>query len=485
MSTELKNVSETNKTIRVEIAPDIVRGAYDRVSKKYASKAQVPGFRKGMAPLDVIRMRYKGEIRGDVFQELVPTIVTEAVIEHQLSPITEPRVVIDQAETVKVNGAEPIVVEVHIEVMPDIPEPKFEGLEVTRQVAPVKDEEIDGIIDEERQKEASFVPSEGKKSKEGDTVIVDLKGTFEDDPEADPIEVSDLDIKLGDEVIEKSFTENMVGMKPDEEKEFSVAYPEDFSSTTLAGRKVKYHALVKSVGSVELPELDDAWVKSLDEEVETVKDLRKKLRTDLETVAKADADARVRNELIAKLIEANEFEVPEALIENQARNLLNNFAQDLAQRGVDLSKLDQAFAESSYSQMRMQAERDVRGAILLEKIAEQANVEITDEMVAEEIEKIAQHYNMPADEVKKVMEREGNLDSIRNNLRTREAVEVVVNKAKIVEKPWIDNDLDSEETANGESKPVKKTKAKPAKKTDTKKADKEKGNAKTSKKTKS
>ena len=476
MNTELIDKSATSKEIRIEVAPEEVRGVYDTVSRKYANQAQVPGFRKGMAPLDVIRMRYKDEIRSDVIQELIPPKVTEAIIEHQLSPLVEPHLHLDDAENVKVNGSQPLALSVHVEVMPEIPEPKYKGLEAIRRVKPIDDAEIDNVIDEQRQQESTLVPIEDRKSKDGDTVILDLKGTFDDDPKADPIEVNDLEVQLGDEVIEKSFSDNLIGVEAEDEKEFTIDYAEDFSSAALAGRKVHYKANVKSVGTVELPELDDEWVESLGEEFKTLKDLRSKLRKDMESVANADADSRVRNDLIAKLIEGNEFEVPNTLLENQAQNLLNNFAQDLAQGGVDLSKVDQSFIETTYNQMKGQATRDVTGAVLLEKIAELEKVEVGKEAVDAEIENMATRYQKTVEEVRKMMiEQQGGEDSIKSSLRTREAVEALVKKAKVTDGKWIDEthtEVEQEDSEFKEEKPKKAKEKKPEAKAEKKPAKK-------------
>lgn len=462
MNTELKDVSATNKEIRIEVSPDDVRKVYDKVSRKYAEKAQVPGFRKGLAPLDVIRMRYKDEIKQDVIQEILPPIVTEAIQEHGLQPLTEPHLHLEDAENVKVNGSQPLVFSVNLQVMPEIPQPDYEGLKATRRVKPVGEEEIENIIEERRQQESTLIPVEDRPSEDGDMVIVDLVGTFADEEDADPIEVNDLEVQLGDELIEKSFTENLVGVKADDEKEFTVEYPQEFSSPALAGRTVNYKAKVKTVGKVELPEMDDDWVKSLDEGFDSLEDLRGRLREDMENMAKADAEGRVRNELIAKLVEQHDFEVPNALIESQAQNLLNNFAQDLAQRGVDLSKVDQSFVETTYQQMKGQAERDVRGAILLEKIAEAENVEVKPEEVAEEIERMARYYQRPVDEFRKILDQQGGEAMIENNLRTRKAVETLVEKAKIEDGEWVeDRTVPAEE---GETAGEEKEKKKPAKK---------------------
>lgn len=438
MKSELKEVSPTQREIHVKIEPDAIKDAYGKISQKYARAASVPGFRKGYAPLDVVRLRYKDEIRSEVLREVLPQAVTEAIEEHGLQPLAEPHLHIDDVDNVKVNGSQPIDLHVHVEVMPEIPAPNYKGLDVTRRVKPVDEKDVDQLIEHRLQQERALIPIDDRPSEVGDTVIVDLEGKFADDPNGEPIKADDLEVKLGDDVIEKSFTENLVGVSQDDEKEFTVSYPEDFSSPALAGKTVHYRARVKSVGRMETPELNDEWAKSLEEGYDSLGDLRKKLRTDLESFSKSEADARMRNEAIAKLIEENAFEVPNTLIESQARNLLNNFARDLEQRGVDLRNVEDDFVKMAYSQMRQQAERDVRGAMLLEKVGELENIQVSDQDVDDEIKNMADHYRATPDDVRKSFENNNGLEQIRNNLRTRKAIEALIDNAKITEGAWSD-----------------------------------------------
>ena len=460
MKTELIEVSPTRREIKIEIPAETVREVYNQVSQKYARGANVPGFRKGLAPVDVIRMRYKSEIQNEVLQELLSKRVTEAIQEHKLNPLTEPELHLDDAENMKLDGSQPLSMHVHMEVMPEIPMPEYKNLETVRRVRPLAEGELEGIIEERRQQFSTLIPVEDRASENGDTIIVDLEGTFPEEPDAEPIKADDLEIALGDEVIEKSFTENLTGLREDDEKEFTVSYPAEFSSPALAGKTVNYKARVKSVGKVELPEIDDDWAQSLDEGFESMKDLRDQLGKDLDLAAKNEADARVRNELIAKLIEKHEFEVPNTLIENQARNLLNNLAQDLAGRGVDLNNVEQDFVQMAYAQMRTQAERDIRGAMLIEKIAVEENVEVTDEEVAEEIERMAQYYRTTPDEIRASLAQQGGEVNISNSLRTRKAVEAIVENAKITDGEWVSENQtptapEEDEKAKGKGKKAK------------------------------
>ena len=459
MNSELKEISPTQRELHIEVDPSVLKDAYGKVSKRFADRANVPGFRKGFAPLDVIRMRFKEEIKNEVLQLVLPQQVTEAIQKHDLQPLREPHLHVDDVETVKVNGSEPVRLHVHVEVMPEIPMPKYDGIEVTRRVKPVEESEVEDLIANRLNKEAALIPVEGRAAEIGDTVIADLEGVFEDDPTGEPIRADDLEVVLGDEVIERAFTENLVGVKEDDEKEFTVSYAADFSSPALADKTVHYKAKIKSVGRSETPEMNDEWAKSLDEGYESLTDLRNKLRTDLETYAKADADARLRNNAIAKLIEENGFEVPNVLIENQARNLLNNFAQDLQQKGVDLNKIDNNFVEMAYHQMRTQAERDVRGAMLLDKIADAENIEVTREEIDEEIGKLAEYYQSTPEEVTESLAKQGGTATIENNLKTRKSIEALVAKAKVTDGPWVDESL-----AEGVEEEVPKEKPKRASK---------------------
>jgi len=460
MNTELIEVSPTRREIKIEIEPAEVREVYNRVSQKFAKQAQIDGFRKGFAPVDVVRVRYKDQIQSEVLQELFSPKVGEAIQEYKLQPLAEPHLHLEDAENLKVNGSQAISLSVQLEVMPEIPAPEYKNFEAVRRVRPLSDEELDGIIDERRQESATLLPVEDRKSKEGDTVIVDLEGVFVGEDDSEPIKADDLEIKLGDEKIEKSFTENLIGVEEDEEKEFTVSYPEDFTSPMLAGKTINYKAKVKSVGAIELPELDDEWASSLDEGFESLQDLRSKLRVDLEASAKDEADNRLRSELIQKLIETHDFEVPDALVDIQARNLLNNFAQDMAHRGMDLNKVEKDFVQMVYTQMQGQAERDVRGAMLLERVAELEKVEISTEEVDEEIKKMAQHYRTTTEEIRQSLSQQGGDANIANSLRTRKAVEALAANAKITDGEWIDPNQPPTETEENKKELKEETKAK-------------------------
>ncbi len=468
MKTELKEVSPTQKELHIEISAEEVRQVFNKVSQKYTKLANVPGFRKGFAPLDIVKVRFKDDIQQEVMRELIPNKVTEAIEEHALTPLAEPHLHLENQENAKFNGSQPITLEVHVEVMPEIAPPNYQGLEATRRIRPVKDEELEQVIEERRQQGAALVPVEDRKSQIGDTLIVDLEGTFVDKPEEEPIKADDLELTLGEEYVEKSFTENLVGLEEDEEKEFTVEYPVDFSAAGLAGQKLAYKAKVKSVGIIELPEADDEWAQSLEEEFKSMKDLRKKLRGDLELMAKLDADSKMRDELLTKLIDTHEIEVPNTLIDHQARNLLNNFANDMQRQGIDPKNIGEDFIKMAFEQMKGQATRDVRGAMLLEKVAELENIEVSSDEIADEVEKMAAYYRVSAEEIRTSLSQQGGEGGIADRLRSKKSVEILVDKAKITDGEWIDeaavSEAEAEAAAEAEAGEEAVAGEKPAKK---------------------
>lgn len=476
MKTELKDISATQKEIKIEIEAETIKPAYQKVAQKYARQAVIPGFRKGYAPVDVVKARFQDQIFNEVLREILPDQVEQAIRENNVNPLREPEIHFEDVQTAKLDGSQSVSLHIHVEVMPEIPMPDYKGIEGIRRVRPVDESEIDEVIDERRKSMASLTPMDDHKAEMGDTIIVDLNGKFVDDDAAEPIDVQDIEITLGDERIEKGFNDNLVGVLPDETKTFAIEYPEDFSSADLAGKKVEYTANVKSVGRIDLPAADDEWAKSLEEGFESVKDLRRKLRDDMEYISKVESDNRLRSQLVDALVEKHPFDVPSALTDSQAKGLVNNFAQNMMQQGMDPNQANKDFWQMVYNQMLPQAEKDVRGAMLLDKIAQNENVEVADEEVEKEIELMAANSRVTVAEVKNHLEKHGGEANISERLRSRKAVEALVDHSKITDGEWIsDAELAAQEAAklaeaaegsdidNTDSEKEKKPKAKKAK----------------------
>ena len=435
MKTELIDLSPTRKEIRIEIEPAQIQSAYDRISQQYSKAANVPGFRPGHAPTSVVRTRYKSEIRSEVLRELLPEAVNNAINEHSLNALGEPNVELDNTTALERLGEEPLTIKVGIEVLPDVQLETYKGLEVDRRKRPITDADVDRVIDNWRDSTASLQPVEDRASELGDTVTVNARGNYVEQPEEEEIKVDDVEVVLGGQGVQKEFTDNLTGVRADETRTFQVEYPADFSSPGLAGKKVEYVTEVTSVRKKELPELDDEWAKSLGGDFDSVETLKTKVREDLEARATAESDHMLRDEIMKKLLDAHKFEVPESLVAQQTQHRLETVARQMMQRGID-PRNPEINWEGARDEVKGQAEEDVRASILLEKIAEAENIFVSEEEVEAEIDTIATASRQPKEQVRAVLTKDGGERSIAHRLRTRKALDLLVENARITDAEW-------------------------------------------------
>ena len=435
MKTEVVDASETRKEIKIEIEAEEVRAEFERVTQEYARSAAVPGFRKGNAPVSVVRTRFKKDIQGDVLKRLVPEAVEHAINESGLQVIGQPDVHLDN-EGLDKFGQESISLHAHVEVMPDVSLGEYRGLEAARRTRPVNDEEVERVIENLREASASLQPVEDRASEEGDTVTVDIQGRYVEPPEDEDINVEDVDIVLGGEGVLPEFTEHLTGVRADEAKTFTVAYPADFNAQGLAGKTIEYTATVTAVRRKETPELDDEWVASLgEEEVSTVEQLHTRVRENLTKNAEHESEHRLRDEVLSALIERHRFEVPETIVSYQANQILQSMIRDMISRGMD-PRTQEINWDAMREMVRDRAGDDVRGSMLLERVAEAEKIEVTDEEVEAEIQVMAEGSRQSVEQVRAALTKQGGERSIADRLRNRKALDFLVQNAKVREEEW-------------------------------------------------
>jgi trigger factor len=435
MKTEVVDLSPTRKEIKIEIDANVVRAAYERVSAQYAKMANVPGFRRGHTPRSVVQTRFKNEIRGEVLREIVPQAVQDAIEEQQLVVLGEPDIHLDNSEALEKLGAEPVSLHVHVEILPEVALGEYRGLEAARRLRPVRDEDIERVIEGLREASASLEPVEDRGAEPGDTVTVNFTGKFVGDPEAEDINVEEVDVEIGGAGVQQEFTDNLLGARADETKTFTVNYPEDFTSKGLAGKQVEYTADVTAVRRKALPELDDEWAKSLGEEFESVEALRTRVREDLESRSSLESENRLRSDVMRKLVAAHQFEVPETLVEHQTQHRLQTLMREMMGQGVDPRQTEINW-EGVREEMKTQAADDVRGSMLLEHIAERENLAVTDEEIEEEIDRIAQSSQQAPEQVRAALTKQGGTTSIADRLRNRKALDLIIENARVTDEEW-------------------------------------------------
>ena len=437
MKTELIDVSPTLKELKIEIEPQQVRETFDRISQQYSKAATIPGFRPGHAPTSVVRTRYKSEIRSEVLRELLPDAVNNAVIEHNLNPLGEPNVQFENKEVLERFGEEPLTLKVTVEVLPEIKLDTYKGLEAVRRKRPITDDDVTKMIDSLREASASLQPVEDRASESGDTVTINARGKMLDEPEAEEIKVDDVEVVLGGPGVIEEFTENLTGVKPDDTRTFTIDYPADYESKGLAGKKIEYVAEVTSVRRKELPELDDEWAKSLGGDFDSAETLKTKVREDLEARSTAESDRQLRDDVIRKLIDTHQFEVPQSLVDQQTNHRLEGVARQMINRGIDPQR-EELNWEGAREELKVQAEDDVRATMLLEKVAEAENITVSDEEVETEIHSIAIASRQPLEKVRAALTKDGGERSIAHRLRNRKALELLIENANITDGEWIE-----------------------------------------------
>ena len=439
MKTELVDLSPTRKEIRIELEPELVRSKFDSISDRYAKQASVPGFRRGHAPRSVVRTRFKSEIRGDVLRELIPDAVNNAIEKHELAAIGEPDVHLDNSESLEQIGEGPISFHVGIEVFPTVELGTYKGLEAVRRVRPISDDDVTQMVDQLREASAALQPVEDRGAEIGDTVTVSFHGKFLDQPEgetpAEDINVADVEVNLGGPGVQQEFTDNLLGVSADDEKSFTVDYPQDFTAKGLAGKKVEYNAKVSAVRRKELPELDDEWARSLGEDFDSVATLKTKVREDLERRAAAEADHQLNREVMKQLLAGHQFEVPQSFVDQQTNLRMESVVREMIGRGID-PRSQELNWESARDELKEQAVDDVRVSMLLERIAEAEQIHVSDDEIAAEIETIAQATRQPVEQVRATLTKEGGERSIAHRLRNRKALDLLIQNAKVTDEEW-------------------------------------------------
>ena len=443
MKTALKEISPTRKQIDIEIEADAVRAVYDRISDNYARMATVPGFRPGHAPRAVVRTRFKDQIRTEVLRELLPDAVQKAISEHQVEALGEPELNLDNNEGLDQLGEQPITFNVNVDVLPEIRLGEYKGLEASRRTRPVTNEDVDRVIEHLRENSASLQPVEDRGAQAGDTVTANFHGDFVNEPDAEPINVEDVDVVLGGDGVVPAITENLTGVSADDERKFSVNYPQDFSAKGLAGKQVDYTVKVSAVRIKELPEADDEWAQSLGEEIDSLDRLKQNVREDLEARAKNDAEGRLRTDLLRQLVDANEFELPNRLVEHQTEHRFESLMREMIGQGIDPRNPELDW-EKARGSLRQQASFELRSSLLLEHLADQENIEASDQEIDDEIKAIADASRQTPEQVRGVLTKQGGERSIASRLRNRKALDFLVDNARVTDEEWKEENQESE-----------------------------------------
>ena len=425
LQVDVADLSQCRRDLKVEVPVEEVNAAFERTYGAYARHLKIPGFRPGRVPRELIKQRFAKEAREEVVKSLVPEALHSAVAEHMLRVVGDP-----QIGDLSINEGEPLRFRATIEVLPEFELKEYKGLKLTKRVATVADEEVEHTLEHLRQSAAEFVPVEDRPSRDGDFVSVNLVGKYVEPPGEEDLKSDDVQVEIGADGVQPEFSENLRGVNAGDVREFRVKYPEDFSAEGLAGKTIDFTAAVVAVREKEAPELDDEFARDFGD-YENLQQLRDRIRENLTASAEARAEADLREGTVKRVLEDYDFEVPSALVEPQVADRAREFAYILMRNGVPPQTIREIDWEERMKEFRPLAERDIRMALVFEKIGELEKVEVSRWEVDAEIERMARSSGEPADQLKARLTKDDSLSSIEHRLRHQRALEAVIKHAEV------------------------------------------------------
>jgi trigger factor len=422
-ATTVAKDSTTKREIEVEIPVAEVNRQTDALIQKYQKVARIPGFRRGHVPASIIRQRFSEEIKTDMVEALIPRFFRQEADRLNLHPVSQPRVT-----DMHLHDGEPLRFKAAFEVLPEIKLQGYKELRADKPEIVVSEEDVEKAIADLRERQASFNPVEGRALADGDFAQVSLDGHPKDQAgeaksdEGQPVHMDEVLVEIAGGNTMPEFTEHLRGANPGDERTFDVSYPEDTQDKRLAGKTFNYSVKVQSIKQKSLPELNDEFAKGLGE-FQTMDDVRKAIRENIEAERNHEAQHAAKEKLVGELIQRNDFEVPDSLIEQQIDIRLERGLRALAAQGLTAEQMKKMDLNRLRVGQRDQAVHDVKAALLLERVAEEENLQVSDEELNQEIESLARQSKQTSEAVRARLTPDGGLDRIRTRIRNEKTLE--------------------------------------------------------------
>ncbi|MFL2116357.1 trigger factor [Marinilactibacillus psychrotolerans] len=436
MTTNFEKTGATSGRLTFSIDQETVKDGLDKTFKKVQKTLNVPGFRKGRVPRKMFNQMYgEAALYEDTLNDLLPDAYSKAVEEAGIEPVAQPNIDIESVE----KGQDwKLIAEVTLK--PEVELGEYKGLEVTKQDREVTEEAVEKNLESRRENLAELTVKEDA-AEEGDTVVIDFEG-FNDGVAFEGGKGENHSLELGSNSFIPGFEEQLVGIKAGEEKEVTVTFPEEYQAEDLAGKKAVFNVKVHEVKSKELPELDDEFAKDADEDVETLDELKAKIRENLEEGRENSANDARDDEAIRKaVLNAKIEEIPHEMAHDEVHRQMDMFLNNLQQQGISAEMYYQMTNSSEsdlHKQFEGEAEFNVRTNLVLEAIVEAENLEANEEDIEKEIKDLAAQYNMPEEQVRSVL----SVDMLTKDISLKKAIDLITSTAKETLEP-----TDSKDTA--------------------------------------
>ena len=429
MSVQVEKLEHNMAKLTIEVEASKFDAAMKNAYNKKKGSFNLPGFRKGKVPMYIIEKEYgAGVFYEDAANELMPEAYAEALEESGLDVVSRPEVDVTQ-----IGKGQNFIFTAEVALKPEVKLGQYKGLDVQKDSADVTDEEVEAELKKEQEKNARTINVEDRPAADGDTVTLDFEGSVDGVP-FDGGKAENYDLTVGSGSFIPGFEDQLVGVKIGEEVDVKVTFPEDYHAKDLAGKDAVFKCKVNEIHVKEVPEADDDFAQDISEFdtlAEYKEDIKKNLMEQKEKEAKAAKEAAV----VAKVVENATMEIPDAMVDTQVRNMADDFARRIQSQGLTVDQYFQftgMTAEKLFEQMRPDALKRIQNSLVLEAVAKAENIEISDERVEEELQKMADAYKMELDKVKSLMD-DAAIDQMKDDLAIQAAVDLVRDAAKEVE----------------------------------------------------
>ncbi|QDR72803.1 trigger factor [Limosilactobacillus reuteri] len=428
MSAKWERDSDASKgTLTFEIDVDTINKGIDEAFVETRKKITVPGFRKGRVPRQIFNQMYGEEsLYQDALNKVLPDAYNEAVKETNIQPVDQPKIDIKSMEK-----GQPWVLTAEVDVMPEVKLGEYKGMEVPAQDTTVTDADVDDALETKRQQQAELVLKEDKPAEKGDTVVIDYKGSV-DGEEFDGGSAENYSLELGSGSFIPGFEDQLIGHNADEDVDVNVTFPEDYHAKNLAGKDALFKVKIHEIKEKQLPELDDDFAKDVDEDVDTLAELKEKTKKQLQEEKDNQAKAAIEDAAINKAVANAEIQdIPQAMLDDDTNRQMQQYLAGMQQQGISPQMYFQITGtkeEDLKKQFANDAAQRVKTNLVLEAIVDDANLYATDEEIAKEISDLAKQYGMEEDAVKKALSK----DMLMHDIKIRKAVDLVADSAKQV-----------------------------------------------------
>ena len=414
--------------LTVTVPAEKVNKALDQAFKKVVKQINVPGFRKGKVPRPIFEQRFGVEaLYQDAVDILLPEAYGEAIEETEINPVAQPEVNVTQIEKGK-----DFIFEATVTVEPEVKLGDYKGLEIEKQETDLSDEELQESIDHSLSHLAEMVVKEDGAVENGDTVNIDFSGSV-DGEEFDGGQAEGYDLEIGSGSFIPGFEEQIEGMKTGDEKDVVVTFPEEYHAEELAGKEATFKTKVNEIKFKDVPALNDEIANELDSDAENVDEYKENLRKRLSEQKATEAENTEKEEAINKATENASIDIPEAMINTELDRMIQEFGQRIQQQGLDLQTYYQISGQNEEQlrdQMKDDAEQRVKTNLTLTAIADEENIEVSDEDIDKELEKMSEQFNISVEDIKSTL---GNTDIVKNDVRIQKVIDLLRDNAKYVE----------------------------------------------------